>query len=65
MSTVTAIRYGIFECRACIESDQNDNCGDHCATSWPDELPPLGDDFWPACRCCGGPASLVTPLMAV
>lgn len=62
MPTLTAIRYGIFECKACQESGA-DTCGDHCATSWPDELPPLGCDWWPSCKCCGGVASLVAPLM--
>jgi hypothetical protein len=66
MQTVTAIRYGIFECKACIESDQSDDCGDHCSGQWADHLPPLGcDEFWPTCSCCGGVASLVSPLLAV
>jgi hypothetical protein len=62
--TVTAIRYGVFECKACQESDA-ETCGDHCFMSWPDELPPLGDEWWPACKCCSGPASLVTPLLTI
>jgi hypothetical protein len=65
VSTITSVTYGLFECRACIESDQGDDCGDHCATSWPEELPPLGSDWWASCKCCGAPASLVAPLLAV
>ena len=64
MSTVTAIRYGVFECKTCQESD-DDACGDHCFVSWPDELPPLGDDYWPMCKCCGAAAHLVTPLLTI
>jgi hypothetical protein len=62
--TLTAIRYGIFECKACIESDQSEDCGDHCATSWPDELNGYGE-WWPSCKCCGAKAHFVAPLIAV
>jgi hypothetical protein len=62
--TVTAIRYGVFECRACIESDQSEDCGDHCSGSWPDDLCGYGD-YWPMCKCCGAEAHLVAPLMTV
>jgi hypothetical protein len=60
--TVTAIRYGLFECVKCTD-DPNDDCTDSCAMRWPDELNPAGE-YWPSCKCCGEPAQLVAPLVA-
>jgi len=37
MPTTINVTYGLFECKTCIESD-DDACGDHCFASWPDEL---------------------------
>jgi hypothetical protein len=58
-------RYGVFTCKTCLMSD-NGICGDHCSTSWVDELPPNWlDEFWPVCSCCGSLASLMEPLIPV
>lgn len=58
-------QYAIFVCESCRDEDQTKNCGDHCAQEWAGELPPLwsGLDIWPTCRCCGGNAVLVAPLV--
>jgi hypothetical protein len=54
----TRCAFGVFACEA-------DDC-DGDGFPWADEMPlSLEDDYWPACRCCGGPASLVTPLAPV
>jgi hypothetical protein len=63
--TLNPIRYGIFECKACQESD-NGICGDHCSGSWADDLYEYEyDELWPACKCCGAKAHLVAPLLTV
>ncbi len=65
MSIVTVPRYATFTCKRCEQSDE-EGCGDACAIPWVDELPPNWlDEFWPACKCCGAEAHLMTPLMVV
>jgi hypothetical protein len=53
---------GVFVCLACRD-EPGDDCGDTCAMSFVHELPPVWDDFWPTCSCCGREAQLVTPLV--
>jgi hypothetical protein len=62
----TACEYGLFVCITCRDTP-GDECGDSCSFRWVDWLPPLweDDDAWPVCKCCGGPASLVAPLVAL
>ncbi len=60
--TSRVAQYGVFRCQSCPE----DACGDEClgAPEFAEELPAFGDDYWPACKCCGLPAQLVAPLTA-
>jgi hypothetical protein len=51
-------RYGVFRCQSCPEHA----CGDSCGHEFADELPAFGDDYWPACKCCGLPMQLIAPL---
>jgi hypothetical protein len=63
--TLTGIRYGVFECKACQQSD-GEGCGDSCFMSWPDELADYVDDeLWPKCGCCDAKAHLMEVLIAV
>jgi hypothetical protein len=53
LSTGTA--YGLYAC----EADECDGDG----FPWAAEMPrDLEDDYQPSCACCGGSASLLTPL---
>jgi hypothetical protein len=57
--------YGLYVCEPCRD-DPGEDCGDACATTWTDELPPLWDkSFWPTCRCCGRSGQFVTPLAPI
>jgi hypothetical protein len=64
VSTVTAISYGLFQCFTCRDGE-DEECGDSCFVPFLDELPPLGDDYWPSCKHCGAKGHLVTPLLTV
>jgi hypothetical protein len=66
LDQLTAPAYGVFACKACQDEPQ-DECGDACAVDWADDLPPLWAETsgGPICRCCGRPAHLVAPLLAV
>jgi hypothetical protein len=56
--------HGLYNCERC---SKDLDCGDDCEgwTGWADVLPPLGDDYWPVCPCCGAVAQLVRPLVAI
>jgi hypothetical protein len=56
------VEYALYICETCRD-EPSDECGDACATEWPDELAPVHSVYWPTCRCCGGPAHLVTVLV--
>jgi hypothetical protein len=60
--TVVRPSYGLFICQTCRD-EPSDDCGDSCAMEWPDELAPVGFEYWPACKCCGRDAHLIAPLV--
>lgn len=63
-ASVPEILEAVYACEACREHP-SDDCGDSCSSEWMDELPAFGDDYWPACKCCGQSAMLVAPLLRV
>jgi hypothetical protein len=56
--------YGTFVCKGC-QDNPGDDCDDYCGMTWPEQLPPIWSDYWPVCRCCGKPASLIEILTPV
>jgi hypothetical protein len=60
----TKTLYGEFICESCRD-EPGDSCTESCAMAWADELPQLGDEWWPPCKCCGTSAHLLAPLAPV